>query len=107
MEPGVYPDGDSVTAADAAYWNKHAYTFGGWQFLPATGEIRRNGILERQLSPVLAEALADLIAAYPKYIPGSQDDKKQNVKRLRDIIGANTILSVHAWGYRFNPEAVL
>lgn len=107
MEPGIYPDGDSVTAAEAAHWAKKGYTFGAWQFLPSTGEIRRNGIFERQLPPTLAETLGDFLAAYPKYIPGTSDSYKTTVKRLRYALGDNAIANVHGWGYRFNPRAVM
>lgn len=108
MKPGVYQDDEDTKHAEDAYWAEHGYTFGSWQFLPSTGEIRRNGSHLMQLPPTLAALLAELIAVYPRYIAGDSDGVyKVNVRRLRRRLGDDVILSVHSWGYKFNPKAVM
>lgn len=108
MKPGIYRDAAATKAAEDAYWAEHGYTFGAWQFLPETGEIRRNGCFLHRLSPANAYNLNRLCEAYPAYIPGDPSGSlKVTVKRLRAIVGQDAILAVHSWGYRFNPEAVL
>ena len=108
MKPGVYEDVEAVQLAEARHWDEHGYRFGGWQFLPETGEVRRNGCLLYQLTPAHASEFAKLVAAYPAYLPGDPGDSlKTTVHRLRGILGREVIVSVHSWGYRFNPEAVI
>jgi DNA-binding response OmpR family regulator len=108
VKPGVYEDAEAVKLAEARHWDEHGYRFGAWQFLPETGEVRRNGCLLYHLTPSYAHELTRLVAAYPAYIPGDVDGNlKIAVYRLRKIIGHDAIESVHSWGYRFNPAAVL
>lgn len=106
MRPGVYVDQEATAQAEADYWAEHGYRFGGWEFHPETGEVRRNGWRVCQLTAGHADLLARLIAAHPAYLPVSEDGKK-TIWGLRRAIGRDAILAVRTWGYRFNPEAVL
>ena len=108
MKPGIYPTAETTAKAEAAYWAEFGYTFGTWQFLPETGEIRRNGVFDVRLSPTEAYQFGRLVEAYPKYIASDASGAlKETVCRLRKKVGAETIVAVHCWGYRFAPEAVL
>lgn len=108
MKPGIYEDVEATRLAEAEYWAMHGFRFGSWQFLPETGEVRRNGLALYQLSPNIADYLTELIQAYPAYLPGDTNDSlKMAVKRLRQRLGESAILTTHSWGYRFNPEAVM
>jgi len=106
VKPGVYADAEDTKLAEAEHWREHGYTFGAWQFLPSTGEVRRNGWRVCQLTSLHAEMLQRLIDASPAYLPLNEDDKKA-IYNLRRAIGRDTILAVRTWGYKFNPEAVL
>lgn len=104
----MYDDVEAVKLAEARYWDEHGYRFGAWQFLPETGEVRRNGALLHQLTPTHAGVLKDLVAAYPAYVPAdSHGHLKLVVSRLRKQIGFAAIENVQVWGYRFNPTAVM
>lgn len=106
MKTGVYADAEDVKLAEAEHWREHGYTFGGWQFLPETGEVRRNGWRVCQLSSGHADLLQRLIEAHPAYLPLG-DTEKVHVYRIRRAIGHDAIVAVRTWGYRFNPEAVM
>lgn len=106
MKTGVYVDAESVKLAEAEYWREHGYTFGGWQFLPETGEVRRNGWRVCHLSSGHADLLRQLIDAHPAYVPLGEGTKK-TIWGLRRAIGRDAIVAVRTWGYCFNPEAVM
>lgn len=106
MKPGVYSDTEDTKLAEAEFWRDRGFTFGGWQFLPETGEVRRNGWRVCQLTSAHAEMLAWLIDAHPAYVPISEDRKKL-IWGLRRAIGRDAIVAVRTWGYKFNPEAVM
>lgn len=106
MKPGVYADAEDTKLAEAEYWREKGYTFGAWQFLPDTGEVRRNGWRVCQLTSLHAGLLAELIAAHPAYLPLPESHKK-TVWAIRKAIGQDAIVAVRTWGYKFNPDAVL